>query len=501
VTAKGNQSQLTVKQTTEEIFVRGRPPKGLTMMDPYNKPKAIMMVGITILIIVFLTLLQSLVLLLPVGVFVSALSTGTATRNKNRDVKWKCIEDELQISSRHYQTPSCIDSVLDPSTPTFSTHHPTLFRERHGWCPYSERVWLTCELLGIDYDTVRIDNTGAPRPSYYRGGQTPQMRWPDSKQQGESMDIVKELDNRYNSGSKLYTTDPDVVQECIDSFRTIFPSSRARPSSRAAFLFQYNGEPLGRHTFETTLQQTDQLLSSGNGDGPFFCGRSEISAADIAWAPFLERYRYQLPCLHDGLEPDDSTKYPHLAAWYDAMDCVAINNTSSHTIANANLAVYPCRVKGDASSWRKVLSMAGFGNAGIPPTIQMNMEERRRSIEVEQARNSIRFDVWQSYYQLRTLYVANTPHAEAASILVTNRHGLINDIMKQQTRLKSTNTNYVPYLKALPTSYDELDDLLLQLAQLLVDTGSENLVEPAAGVDPKTDLTCLAAFLDVSLVV
>jgi len=41
---------------------------------------------------------------------------------------------------------------------------PTLYRERHGWCPYSERVWLAMEAKGIDYDTIYIDNIyGRPR--------------------------------------------------------------------------------------------------------------------------------------------------------------------------------------------------------------------------------------------------------------------------------------------------------------------------------------------------
>lgn len=32
----------------------------------------------------------------------------------------------------------------------------------------------------------------------------------------------------------------------------------------------------------------------------------QISAADCAWAPFLERYAAQLPLLHSGLRPYDA---------------------------------------------------------------------------------------------------------------------------------------------------------------------------------------------------
>jgi hypothetical protein len=144
--------------------------------------------------------------------------------------------------------------------------------------------------------------------------------------------------------------------------------------------------------------------------------------------------------------------------------------------------------------------MAGFGNSGVPPTIQSNMNERR-SIELKEARQLINFDVWNAYCGCpnRSLYVASTPHAEAASILVSNCDALVSDIQKQQSRLRSTNSNYVRYLEALPTSTEELEDLVFDLSQLLMDTGSNKLVEPDFGSTRNKhldDVACLAAFLD-----
>ena len=247
---------------------------------------------------------------------------------------WKDVEATVSSSVATTRRPLSIDSVLDPQTPTYSKTKPTLYRERHGWCPYSERVWLTLEYGNIDYDTIRIDNTGGGRPSYY-SGQTPQMRWPDGRTQGESMDLVYELDRRYDLGLR---SDDEDVRAVANDFRNVFP--QARPSSRAAYLFQYNGEPLSRSTFEQTLQATNELL--GETDGNFFCG-DNFTAADVAWAPFLERYRYQLPCLHENLWPDDVFSYQNLSDWYAAVELVP---------------AYACRVSGDAASWRKVLNMA-----------------------------------------------------------------------------------------------------------------------------------------------
>lgn len=367
---------------------------------------------------------------------------------------WSDLEDEFR-SYLDAPRPVSIDSARDSSKPTFSTDAPTFFRERHGWCPYSERVWLTLEHLNIPYDTIRIDNTGGPRPSYF-AGQTPQIRWPDGRTQGESMDLVRDLDNRYNNGH-LQAENPEVCA-AIDKFRLIFP--RARPSSRAAFLFQNNGEPLWKSTFQETLRATDELIS--NSPGPFFCGYT-FTAADIAWAPFLERYRYQLPCLHEGLEPFDLATYPHLAAWYTNME--------------AHVPAYISRVKGDASSWRKVLSMAGFGNAGIPPNVASNMNKLLEK-ELAESRMILKHgDLFQEYASQRP-YTATSAAGQAALTVIQNRNAILEDLHKQQSRQK---------MDGIPDTVPEMEDALYGLVQLLL--GND---DASTGKSSQT----LALFLD-----
>lgn len=196
---------------------------------------------------------------------------------------------------------------------------------------------------------MKIDNTGPGRKPPYWSGQTPQVRWQDGTVQRESMDLVREVDKRYNGQLYPKAFQNDVINKSRE-FTKIFPS-KSRPSSRAAFLFNWSGEPLWKSEFESVLQNTNELLSTSS-SSPFFC--DTFSAADIVWAPFLERYAAQLPCLHEGINPRDATIYPHLAAWYNAMD---------------KIPAYACRVRGDPSSWRKVLTVAGFGNDGVPPIV------------------------------------------------------------------------------------------------------------------------------------
>lgn len=200
---------------------------------------------------------------------------------------WKEISARLQSLSA--TQPNVVDTVLAASASAPSGL--TLFRERHGWCPYSEKVWLALEVKGLDYSTVLIDNTGGGRPSWYRG-QTPQIQWADGSSMGESMDIVKRLDIEYPESSQLYPPDGvsmSDVASMVSAFRGAFPSN-ARPSSRAAYLFTYSG-PLARSDFEKALDNTEALLAQHR--GPFFVG-DKLSAADISWAPFLERYAAQV---------------------------------------------------------------------------------------------------------------------------------------------------------------------------------------------------------------
>mmetsp|Transcript_26210 Transcript_26210/g.47627 ORF Transcript_26210/g.47627 Transcript_26210/m.47627 type:complete len:427 (+) Transcript_26210:3-1283(+) len=356
--------------------------------------------------------------------------------------QWRDLENALQPSQQH-DPPVIIDSALDPSKPNYSSSRPTLFRERHGWCPYSERAWLSLESCNVPYDTIRIDNTGPGRkPPYFRGGQTPQMRWPDGTTQGESMDLVEEVDARYGNGILYPESIKNDVINKARQFQNIFPS-KSRPSSRAAFLFDWGGEPLWKSEFESVLSKTDDLL--GSSGGPFFCGES-FTAADIAWVPFLERYAAQLPCFHDGLNPRDAMAYPHLNKWYEAME--------------TTVPAYACRVRGNPSSWRKVLTMAGYGNGGVPPAVgermdDLGLEEGRVQTEEERCRDQ---GLWDEYRETRP-YLAETPSAEAGRVLLGNREAIVADTLKRAGALEG---------KGIPLDEKGLDEAMRALATILI---------------------------------
>jgi len=349
-------------------------------------------------------------------------------------LQWNEIESSLEPTYSYEAKPIIIDSALENTStkPTFSKTKPTLFRERHGWCPYSERVWLALELKNIPYDTILIDNTGYGRKPSYFAGQTPQIKWEDGSTQGESMDLVRAIDEKYPTyGPSLYhpkgINNEEIIESKIQAFRSIFPR-QARPSSRAAFLFNYNGEPLFKSEFERVLNDMNDLL--GTEGGPFFCGK-EFTAVDIAYIPFLERYSVQLPCLHDNLSPrTDTDKYPHLVRWYNAIE--------------EHVPEYKCRIQGDASSWTKVLTMAGFGNAGSIPSLvkgrmdDVSLQEYTTAISATaRSSNSSTMSaqeeeqrIWDRF-ALNRPWIMDSPSREVCAIIAHNRKAIMMDMLKR----------------------------------------------------------------------
>ena len=344
---------------------------------------------------------------------------------------WEVLASKVPTAA---EQPRVVDSVLTRIERPVDAL--TLYRERHGWCPYSEKVWLALELKGLQYDTVLIDNMGGGRPSWYRGS-TPQIMWPDGNTQGESMDLVKKLDDFYPETRPLWPphggSSAAEVAEMVNGFRHAFPSN-ARPSSRAAFLFSYDG-PLPRSTFERCLDATDALLAK-HASGPFFVG-AELSAADVSWAPFLERYAAQLPCLHEGLTPRDPVRWPHLHAWFEAMDKVP---------------EYACRIKGDNISWARVLSMQGYGNSGkVPKTTGYVAGSDTHSATL-----------WDAYAGARP-FVATDAAAEAAACIVRNRARIAKDALAHETG--STGCAAVD-----PYTAQDVDEGLRLVASALLET-------------------------------
>ena len=330
----------------------------------------------------------------------------------------------------------------------------TLTRERNGWCIRSAQLWLALEVKAIDFTTVRGI---AP-------AELPQLTLPDGSSHTDVLDAIRALDAYTPPLWPPEGVDAAAVDAAVSAYHEFVPT--ARESARAPHLFSaasgFEYDPLPLETFVDALDMAEKSL----GDGPFFAGAA-LSAADCVWAPLLERYAAQLPCIYDGLEPRRSPRWPKLAAWYDAMDSVP---------------AYACRVKGDAPSWRKVLSTSPWWPAGWPPRggPDERGDPRGGALVLTEAEavaaygdGAVSDELWAEYARERP-HVAPSAAAEAAAALERNAAAIVRDAEKQL---------------ALPpgTKAREYEAALRAVAAALLDD---------AAVDEARQTPFAAAFLD-----
>ena len=157
---------------------------------------------------------------------------------------WSALSKTLPSAAA--EAPRVVDAVQhhQQKRPKLSDDTVVLYRERNGWCPYSERVWLGLETKNVAYETVLIDNTGGARPSWF-GSTTPRIRWSDGTDQGESIDILKALDERYPSEPPLFDEHSAAL---IGAFKDIFPRTAQCPNER-------RGDPIHKHALALSYAQ------------------------------------------------------------------------------------------------------------------------------------------------------------------------------------------------------------------------------------------------------
>ena len=96
------------------------------------------------------------------------------------------------------------------------------------------------------------------------------------------------------------------------------------------------------------------------------------------------------------------------------------------------VSVYACKVRGDPSSWRKVLTMAGFGNAGNVPELVASRMDELSDLErtpLSESEEKAQLELWETFASTRP-YLADSPQEEAASVLIRNREAICRDVAK-----------------------------------------------------------------------
>jgi len=159
-------------------------------------------------------------------------------------------------------------------------------------CPFAHRSWWSALEKGVEkFDYIHID-LGPSKPKWYaaeinESGTVPCL-FDNGKPVFESMIVSEYLEDKYKgSGTSLLPSDPYLRAEI--RFLITFWSEKVQRPLYALLMNQ------DRSTDDEMKTNLSKLLKSLNdrfvaqSAGPYFLGK-EISLADIAVVPFLERF-------------------------------------------------------------------------------------------------------------------------------------------------------------------------------------------------------------------
>ncbi|XP_019159523.1 PREDICTED: glutathione S-transferase L3-like [Ipomoea nil] len=174
-------------------------------------------------------------------------------------------------------------------------------------CPFAQRAWITRNYKGLQDKIKLVPIDLQNRPAWYKEKVYPENKVPslehNNKVIGESLDLIKYIDSNFE-GPRLLPNDPEkqkFAEELIaysDTFlKGVYGSFKGNPEKDAAGVFDHLENALDKY------------------DGPFFLG--EFSQVDIAYAPFIERFR---PFILDVFKYDITSGRPRLATWIEELE-------------------------------------------------------------------------------------------------------------------------------------------------------------------------------------
>ncbi|XP_059666153.1 glutathione S-transferase L3-like [Cornus florida] len=210
----------------------------------------------------------------------------------------------IMATGVHEFLPPALDSTSDP--PSIFDGTTRLYISYT--CPYAQRAWIARNCKGLQDKIKLVPIDLQNRPSWYKEKVYPPNKVPslehNNEVKGESLDLIKYIDSNFE-GPSLFPDDPakrefaDELFSYTDSFnKAVITSFKTDGISEAGAAFDY---------IETALSKFD--------DGPFLLG--QFSLVDIAYAPFIERFR---PFLLEVKKYDIMECRPKLASWIEEMD-------------------------------------------------------------------------------------------------------------------------------------------------------------------------------------
>jgi glutathione S-transferase len=313
---------------------------------------------------------------------------------------------------------------------------PILYRDEECIDIACEIVWLALECKNVEYVTVLVPSSSSKtgdandHNNNAVGVVVPRIVWPDDDTFDDNIDSSSK-NKIINDPIKLleqiqlhYPTHPPNfyprVSSAVDASRCnilrlsgVMPrNTNIKYMNSAPYIFKTNNNNnngpitlVARSSHAMTLEEIEELLEEYD-NGPYMCGK-DISAADIVWLPYLERYAVQLPLIYptyNNCHPKSST-YDGVREWFIAMENI--------------VPAYACRVRGDARHWQHQLLYAmqdlkfNDNTLVIPPPLDTFgwWMEKEYSNKAE--------ELWKEYSGTRP-WLADTPSKEVCIYLLRN---------------------------------------------------------------------------------
>ena len=173
----------------------------------------------------------------------------------------------------------------------------TLYRDRHSWCPYCQKIWLWLEFKRIPYRVKKINMfCYGQKESWFldkvRSGKLPAIEF-KGQVITESDNIIAFLENEFGALGSLITS--SILRETRELEREIF-RSWCNWLCRARFNFIDNS--IRKKRFKESISKFNKIL--GNSKSGFIdpsvsnSGEIEPGTGDIIFIPYIERMNASL---------------------------------------------------------------------------------------------------------------------------------------------------------------------------------------------------------------
>ncbi len=199
-----------------------------------------------------------------------------------------------------------------------------LYRDRHSWCPYCQKIWLWLEFKRIPYKVKKINMYcyGQKEKWYLKkvsSGKLPAIEF-NGKIITESDSIITFLENEFGAlGSSLLSND---IREVRNLEREIF---RSWCNWLCRKSFSYLDESFRKKIFRESITKLEKILSlskTGFIDSPTYDSEKlEPGTGDIIFIPYMERMNASLS-YYKGF--DLRNKYPFIDRWLTLFENLSI---------------------------------------------------------------------------------------------------------------------------------------------------------------------------------